>query len=290
METIITKQLLTFLETNNLHSGHHYGFRKARSTGDLLTYVVHIWSSGLKSCGESRVISLDISKAFDCVWHKGLLAKLPMFGLHHIILIWIGSFLSDRSIAVRVDGFLSNLNSINAGVPQGSVISPVLLILFIIFIHIINDLLTSTPSSIHSFADDTFLSSTFSFNPNDHASTDIQLHRNTSASLLSNDLTVIDKWGEDNLVSFNQSKTKQAVISRKLNQHFPPVLMNGDELGTSASFTKRSLLSHLISLGKITSISLLNMHLKSSVSLPEPAGFSHLLTFYLYKSPESVLL
>ena len=55
----------------------------------------------------------------------------------------------------------------------------------------------------------------FSFNPNDHASTDIQLHRNISASLLSNDLTVIEKWGKDNLVSFNQSKTKQAVISRK---------------------------------------------------------------------------
>ena len=137
-----------------------------------------------------------------------------MFCLHHTLIKWIGSFLSDRSIDVRVDGFLSNLHSINAGVPQGSVISPVLLILFI------NDLLTSTSSSIHSFADDTFPSSSFAFNPNDHASTSIQLHRNTSASLLPNDLTVIEKWGKDNLVSFNQSKTKQAVISRKRNQTF----------------------------------------------------------------------
>ena len=168
------------------------------------------------------MISLDISKAFDRVWHKGLLAKLPMFGLHHTLINWIGSFLSDRSIAVRVDGFLSNLHSINAGVPQGSVISPVLFILFI------NDLLTSTSSSSHSFSDDTFLSSSFSFNPNDHASTNIQLHRNISTSLLSNDRIVIEKWGKDNLVSFNQSKTKQAVISRKRNQNFPPVLMDGD--------------------------------------------------------------
>ena len=104
-ETIITKQLLTFLETNNLLSDHQYGFRKARSTGDLLAYAVHVWSSALESSGESRVISLDISKAFDSVWHKGLLAKLPMFGLHHTLIKWIGSFLSDRSIAVRVDGF-----------------------------------------------------------------------------------------------------------------------------------------------------------------------------------------
>ena len=91
METIITKQLLTFLETNNLLSDHQYGFRKARSTGDLLAYAVHVWCSALESSGESRVISLDISKAFDRVWHKGLLAKLPMFGLHHTLIKWIGS-------------------------------------------------------------------------------------------------------------------------------------------------------------------------------------------------------
>ena len=149
-----------------------------------------------------------------------------MLGLHHTLIKWIGSFLSDRSFAVRVDGFLSNLHSINAGVPQGSVISPVLFILFI------NDLLTSTSSSIHSFADDTFLSSSFLLNLNDHTSTDIQLHRSTSASLLSDDLTVIEKWGKDNLVSFNQSKTKQAVLLRKHEQNFLTVLMNDDELNT----------------------------------------------------------
>ena len=253
METITTKQLLTFLETSNLLSDHQYGFRKARSTGDLLAYAVHVWSSALESSGESRVISLDISKAFDRDWHKGLLAKLPMFDLNQTLINWIGSFLSDRSIAVRVGGFLSNLHSINAGVPQGSVISPVL------FMLLINDLLTSTSSSIHSFADDTFVSFSFSFNANDHASTDIQLHRNTSASLLSNDLTVIEKWGKDNLVSFNQRKTKQAVISRNITKTF------------HLSLTWKT---HIHS-----SIPLLSMHLKSSVSSPEPAGFSHFLTF-----------
>ena len=258
---------LTFLETNNLLSDHQYGFRKARSTGDLLAYAVHVWSSALESSGESRVISLDISKAFDRVWHKSLLAKLPMFGLHHTLINWIGSFLSDRSIAVRVDGFFSNLHSINAGVPQGSVISPVLFILFI------NDLLTSTSFSIHSFADDTFLSSSFLFNPNDYASTDIQLHRNISASLLSNHLTVIEKWGKDNLVSFNQSKTKQAVISRKRNQNFPPILMNVDDWTLQLLSHNLVFLFHLISLGKLTSIPLLNMHLKMLGFLARSRGF-----------------
>ena len=207
-----------------------------------------------------------------------------MLGLHHTLINWIGSFLSDRSIAVRVDGFLSNLHSINAGVRQGSVISPVLFILFI------NDLLTSTSSSIHSFADDTFLSSSFSFNLNDHASTDIQLHRNISASLISNDLTVIEKWGKDNLVSFNQSKTKQAVISRKRNQNLPPVFMNGDELDTSASFTQLcfTLSSNLT--WKTHTHSLAKHASKKLGFLARARGFSHLLTFYLYTSPKSVLL
>ena len=144
METIITKQLLTFLETNNLLSDDQYGFRKARSTGDLLAYAVHVWSSALESCGESRVISLDISKAFDRVWHKGLLANLLMFCVHYTLIIWIGSFISDRSIAVRVDDFRSYLHSINAGVPQGFLIFPVLYILFI------NDLLTSRRNRLKS--------------------------------------------------------------------------------------------------------------------------------------------
>ena len=123
METIITKQPFTFLETNNFLSDHQYGFRKAKSTGDLLAHAVYVWSPALESCFQSRVISLDISKAFDRVWHKGLLAKLPMYGLYQTLINWIGSILSDRSIAVRVDSFLSNLHSINAGVPEGSVIS-----------------------------------------------------------------------------------------------------------------------------------------------------------------------
>ena len=229
METIITKQLLAFLETNNLLSDHQYGFRQARSTGDLLAYAVHAWPSALESYGESRVMSLDISKAFDRVWHKGLLAKLPMFGLHHTLITWISSFLSDKSIAIRVDGYLSKPHSINSGVPQGSVISPVLFILFI------NDLLSSTSSSIFSFADDTYLSSSFPSSLLHFAYSNISSYRNTSVSLLTNDLTNVEKWGNDNRVKFNQEKTTQVVMSRKHHQDFPPVLMNGHKLDISSS-------------------------------------------------------
>ena len=151
------------------------------------------------------MISLDISKACDRVWHKGLLAKLPMFG-----------FLSDRSIAIRVDGYLSKPHSINSGVPQGSVISSVL------FFLVINDLLFSTSSCIVSFADDTYLSSSFSSIPQHLAYSSIPPCRNTSASPLTNHLTNVEKWGSDNLLKFIEEKTKQVFRSRKNYQDFPP--------------------------------------------------------------------
>ena len=124
-----------------------------------------------------------------------------MFGLHHSLIKRISRFLSDRSIAIKVDGYLSNPHSVNSGVPQGSVISPVLFILFI------DDLLSSTSSSIFSFADDTYLSSCFSSNPQHLAYSNISPYRNTSASLLTNDLTNVEEWGSDNLVKFNEEKT-----------------------------------------------------------------------------------
>ena len=158
-----------------------------------------------------------------------------MFGLQHILFTWISIFLSDRSIAIRVDGYLSNPHSTNSGVPQGSIISPVLFILFI------NDLPSSTSSSTFSFADDTYLSSSFSSNPQHLAYSNISPHRNTSASLLTNDLTNVEKWGNDNLVKFNQEYTTHFVISRKHHQDFPPVFMYDHKLDISSSITQLGL-------------------------------------------------
>ena len=178
-KTIITKQLLAFLETNSLLSDHQYGFRQARSTGDLLAYAVHAWSSALESYGESRVISLDISKAFDRVWHKGLLATPSLNGLLAFYLI---GQLQLGLMAISLILILSTQVYL-----RGSVIWPVLFILFI------DDLLSSTSSSIFSFADDTYLSSSFSSNPQHRAYSNISPYRKTSASLLTNDLTNVEK-------------------------------------------------------------------------------------------------
>ena len=127
----------------------------------------------------------------------------------------IASFLSGRTIAIRVDGYLFNRHSMNSGVPQGSVISPVLFILFI------NDALSSTSSSIFSFADETYLSSSFLSNPQHLAYSNISPHRYTSASLLPYDLTNIERWVKDNHVEFNQGRQHRLSYHPNIIKIFP---------------------------------------------------------------------
>ena len=130
-ESILNRKILKHLSANNLLSDRQYGFRKGHSTGDLLAFLTESWSSSLKCFGETFAVALDISKAFDRVWHKALLSKLPSYGFCPSLCSFISSFLSGRSIAAVVDGHCSSLKSIKSGVPQGSVLSLTLFLLFI---------------------------------------------------------------------------------------------------------------------------------------------------------------
>ena len=129
-ETLLKSHFIRHFESNNL-SDHQYGLHKARSTGDLLSYLTHIWSSSLRNFGESLVVTLDISKAFDRVWHKTLLAKLPASSFTPSFCKLIFNFLSNRFISVVVDGANFASFPVSSGVRQGSVLSPTLFLLFI---------------------------------------------------------------------------------------------------------------------------------------------------------------
>ena len=206
---------------NGLLSDHQYGFRKARSTGDLLSYLTDLWSSSLRDYGETFIIALDISKAFDRVWHKALLAKLPAYGFTPSLCNLIKSYLSNRFISVVVDGATSDPFPVFSGVPQGSVLSPTLFLLFI------NDLLSSTSSLIHAFADDSTLhiSSAFDSPCSLADRTDSQT---LMASTVNSDLESISEWGAQNLVTFNASKTQFLPVSLSTNPSDPQVLFNGN--------------------------------------------------------------
>ncbi len=130
-ESILHRKIVKHLSTFNLLSDRQYGFRKERSTGDLLAFLTISWSSALNYFCETFAFALDISKAFDRIWHKALLSKFPSFGFYPSLCTLISSFLSDRSIAAIVDGHCSTRKTINSGVPQGSVLSLTLLLMFI---------------------------------------------------------------------------------------------------------------------------------------------------------------
>ena len=101
-EKCVNQHLVNYLETNKIVSDKQYGFRQSRSTTDLLTYVANKWNLALEQHGEAFAIALDISKAFDKVWHENLICKLVAYGLDSMTIKWIKSFLKDRKINVVV--------------------------------------------------------------------------------------------------------------------------------------------------------------------------------------------
>jgi hypothetical protein len=148
LEKIIVSGLVEFLESNEILSPHQFGFRKFRSTGDQLLLAYSDVSDWVDDGFVVDVVLLDFSKAFDVVSHDVLIHKLREVGVGPVLLGWIRSFLAGRSLRVAVGGCCSESREVVSGVPQGSVLGPVLFLIYIN--HITNGVLCS----FKAFADD----------------------------------------------------------------------------------------------------------------------------------------
>ena len=222
MEKLMFNSIFNFIDTRNLLSVHQSGFRPGDSCVHQLISIVHeIYSAfDANPSLEVRGVFLDISKAFDRVWHKGLLYKLKCMGINGNLLKLVESFLSNRYQRVVLSGQASSWAEIRAGVPQGSILGPLFFLIYI------NDLSENLKSTVKLFADDTSIF---------HVVKD----PNTSAEILNHDLTKISEWAYRWKMSFNPDPSKQAqeiLFSNKvMKTNHPNIIFNGNTVQKSAN-------------------------------------------------------
>ena len=187
-ERILRKDLVKFIEENNILTKQQHGFRQCRNCLTQLLYHIDNILNIIGSDANADVVYLDFSKAFDKVDHKILLCKMSKAGIQGKIYTWIESFLKDRKQLIVLDGQISESELVKSGVPQGTVLGP---ILFLIFIDDITEAIQHATISI--FADDSKLTQKIT-NPEDHKKLQKDIEAAIMWSLLNNMVLNTDKF------------------------------------------------------------------------------------------------
>ena len=160
-EHIISSNMWRFINQNNIISDKQHGFRSGLNTSTQLLHVVHFAAQALDNKDNYHIISFDFSKAFDKVPHKLLLHKLISLRFNDKCVSWIADWLTNRTSTVSVNGKTSTEFQVGSGVPQGSVLGPLLFLLYI------NDMIDKiSVSDCRLYADDTLLCVNLTKNPN----------------------------------------------------------------------------------------------------------------------------
>ena len=192
-EHIVCKHILGHLEDHEILTDLQHGFRSGRSCETQLITTFHDIASAYNKKGSQIDIAvLDFSKAFDTVPHDGLLSKLKHYGIDDKIWLWISNFLKQR---VVVDGIQSDLVTVDSGVPQGTVLGPILFLLHI------NDLPSVISSKVRLFADDCLVYR--------------EIKNRQDQIALQKDLNLLENWGSKWGMRFNAAKCNIMRMSRK---------------------------------------------------------------------------
>ena len=198
MEKIIHSHIVSCLESKNLLNSFQFGFRSCHSTVDLLLRTTHDMALALERRSSLHCLLLDFSKAFDSVPHERLLLKLDAIGIRGKLLAWIRGFLTCRVQRVVVNGSYSSWLPVRSGVPQGSVLGPLLFIIYV------NDIYSVIHDSRHGmFADDLALYR--------------EIHTLDDCQLLQNDLTNVSSWSQRWQLQLNWTKCEAINITNKRN-------------------------------------------------------------------------
>ena len=211
-ERVIFIHLYKYCQDNNLLTWRNSGYKPLDSSINQLIFISHKIYQALEKGEDICFVSLDVSSAFDRVWHEGLLFKLRSKGINGKLLEWFRSYLTNRRQRVVIKGQASKWAYILAGVPQGSILGPLLFLIYI------DDIINDIESNILLFADDTSLLEAIS---------DPLL----SYEKLNRDLTRLYLWSNQWLVTFNPTKTAYIVFSKKLiRPNHPDLFLGGKKI------------------------------------------------------------
>ena len=218
-ERLIFNEMFGFLIENDLISQHKSGFKRGDPCINQLLSITHEIYQSFDGFDVHKVF-LDISKAFDKVWHDGIIFKLKQNGISGNLLNLLSNFLRNRKQRVVLNGQTSSWADVNAGVPEGSILGPLLFLIYI------NDLADGLSSNAKLFADDTSLFS-------------IAHNANTATKELNNDLVKINRWAYQWKMSFSPdpSKQNQEVIFRRKTkkEYHPPLAFNNNNVSETNS-------------------------------------------------------
>ena len=213
LERIIREDIMKHLDKNELLSRDQHGFRSGRSCCTQLLELMEIWTNMLDKGVGWDCIYLDFAKAFDKVPHARLSKKLKALGIKGDLCLWLEDFLNDRQQTVVIKNCKSEPKEVISGIPQGSVLGPILFIIYI------NDLPEVVKSNVKIFADDTKL-----FNAITNQSLD-------NTSNLQSDLKALEDWSQKWQLKFNAEKCK--VIHYGSNNPKTGYTLNGTSLECS---------------------------------------------------------
>ena len=194
LESLVRKAIIIHLTDNNLFSNKQFGFMNGRST---TLQLMHYLDKCVESVAQGRVVDViffDFQKAFDMVPHKKLLCKINSFGIRGKLLRWIENFIVGRKQCVVVNGEKSSYGSVLSGIPRGSVLGPLLFVLYI------NDILDNIRSEGFLFADDTKIFK--------------EIVERLDAEFLQDDIDALCNWSKRWDMHFNADKCHVLTIGR----------------------------------------------------------------------------
>lgn len=196
-EKIVHKRLYDYLEKKNILSESQFGYRRGVSTVHAVHCLINHVRTALDRGESALVVFLDLAKAFDTVPHATLLQKMEHYGIRDNCLKWFQSYLQGRQQFVYVGGKSSSISNVHCGVPQGSILGPLL------FTIMLNDFYKSNALPAISYADDTAI---FSCN------SDISKLEES----VNDNLSMVNAWMCANKLKLNLNKTKYMIFSNKL--------------------------------------------------------------------------